>query len=177
MSTASSNPSGTITIAIEGCCHGELDKIYATIAEAESKSGKKVELLIGIIVILPSLNISYILASTIFPCRLSCLVSLVVCGDFQCVKDSMDLSCVAVPQKYRKLNTFHKYVSGEKVAPILTVFIGNCFGAMLALYLSPSPSPSLSPSPSSSSSSSFLFICFNFSLFISHLLHYERRKP
>lgn len=114
----SSNSSGTITIAIEGCCHGELDKIYATIAEAESKSGKKVELLIGIIPY-PQYHFNN-------PSLLS-LISLIVCGDFQCVKDSMDLSCVAVPQKYRKLNTFHQYVSGEKVAPILTVFIGKCF--------------------------------------------------
>ena len=39
--------SRAVTIAVEGCCHGELDKIYTTIAEAEQKSGKKVDLLLG----------------------------------------------------------------------------------------------------------------------------------
>ena len=62
----------SINVAIEGCCHGELDKIYYTIAEAERESGKKVDLLI-------------------------------VCGDFQCVTDNIDLSSLAVPHKYRRL--------------------------------------------------------------------------
>ena len=79
-----------ITIAVEGCCHGELDKIYETIID----SGVEVDL-------------------------------LVVCGDFQCVRDGLDLNCVAMPQKYRKLNTFHQYVNGEKTAPVLTIFIGG----------------------------------------------------
>ncbi|RUS79833.1 hypothetical protein EGW08_012397, partial [Elysia chlorotica] len=32
---------------------------------------------------------------------------------------------MAVPQKYQQLNTFYKYYSGEKTAPVLTVFIGG----------------------------------------------------
>ncbi|KAL8625305.1 hypothetical protein ACOMHN_030063 [Nucella lapillus] len=50
---------------------------------------------------------------------------LLICGDFQAVRNRDDLKAMAVPPKYKKLNTFHKYYSGEKVAPVLTVFIGG----------------------------------------------------
>lgn len=60
----------SITVAIEGCCHGELDKIYSTIKSYEMKNSKPVDLLL-------------------------------VCGDFQCVRDQDDLQCVAMPAKYR----------------------------------------------------------------------------
>ena len=33
-------------IAIEGCAHGELEKIYTTIQESETRGGKKVDLLL-----------------------------------------------------------------------------------------------------------------------------------
>jgi hypothetical protein len=33
-------------VAIEGCCHGELDNIYATLAHLEKVEGRKVDLLI-----------------------------------------------------------------------------------------------------------------------------------
>ena len=33
-------------IAIEGCCHGELDNIYATMQLLEQKEGTKIDLLI-----------------------------------------------------------------------------------------------------------------------------------
>ena len=32
---------------------------------------------------------------------------------------------MAVPPKYREMGTFYKYYSGEKKAPILTLFIGG----------------------------------------------------
>ncbi|XP_055870632.1 lariat debranching enzyme B-like [Biomphalaria glabrata] len=81
-------------IAVEGCCHGELDKIYETIKELEKQNGFKVDLLL-------------------------------ICGDFQSVRNFDDLQAMAVPPKYQQLNTFYKYYSGEKVAPVLTVFIGG----------------------------------------------------
>jgi len=81
-------------IAVEGCCHGELDKIYETIAHLEERDNIKVDLLI-------------------------------CCGDFQAIRNPSDLNCMAVPQKYRKMNTFYKYYSGEAVAPVLTLFIGG----------------------------------------------------
>lgn len=81
-------------IAVEGCCHGELDKIYETIAYLEQKEGIKVDLLL-------------------------------CCGDFQAVRNEGDMKCMAVPPKYRSIQTFYKYYSGEKVAPFLTIFIGG----------------------------------------------------
>ncbi|KAI9519044.1 lariat debranching enzyme [Dissostichus eleginoides] len=81
-------------IAVEGCCHGELDKIYETIAFLEKKEEVKVELLL-------------------------------CCGDFQAVRNEGDMKCMAVPAKYKTMQTFYKYYSGEKKAPILTVFIGG----------------------------------------------------
>lgn len=81
-------------IAVEGCCHGELDKIYETIGYLERKEGIKVDVLL-------------------------------CCGDFQAVRNEGDLKCMAVPLKYRHMQTFYKYYSGEKKAPVLTIFIGG----------------------------------------------------
>lgn len=64
-------------IAIEGCCHGELDAIYAHIAQLEQRNGYKVDLLL-------------------------------VCGDFQAIRNHRDLQCMAVPDKYRQLGGFYK---------------------------------------------------------------------
>ena len=82
-----------LNVAIEGCCHGELDMIYDTIRDV-GNNGVPVDLLL-------------------------------VCGDFQCVRNSTDLQSLAVPQKYRVLKNFHEYVSGKKVAPVTTIFIGG----------------------------------------------------
>ena len=81
-------------IAVEGCCHGELDKIYETLEHLEKKENVKVDLLL-------------------------------CCGDFQAVRNESDLCCMAVPPKYRHMETFYKYYSGEKKAPVLTIFIGG----------------------------------------------------
>ncbi|XP_026151031.1 lariat debranching enzyme isoform X2 [Mastacembelus armatus] len=81
-------------VAIEGCCHGELDKIYETIGYLEKKEGVKVDLLL-------------------------------CCGDFQAVRNEGDMKCMAVPAKYRMMQTFYKYYSGERKAPVLTIFIGG----------------------------------------------------
>ncbi|XP_076381044.1 lariat debranching enzyme isoform X1 [Megalopta genalis] len=50
---------------------------------------------------------------------------LICCGDFQSTRNLSDLSCMAVPDKYKSMCTFYKYYSGEKVAPVLTIFIGG----------------------------------------------------
>ena len=60
-----------LNIAVQGCCHGEIDAVYDTLRKAE-QNGFKVDLLL-------------------------------ICGDFQCVRDYDDLNCVAMPPKYRKL--------------------------------------------------------------------------
>ncbi|KAG8852053.1 hypothetical protein FRB96_008971 [Tulasnella sp. 330] len=81
-------------IAVEGCCHGELDATYKRIEELETQNGYSVELLL-------------------------------ICGDFQAVRTQADLNCMSVPAKYLQMGDFHKYYSGERVAPILTVVIGG----------------------------------------------------
>ncbi|RPD55397.1 DBR1-domain-containing protein [Lentinus tigrinus ALCF2SS1-7] len=81
-------------IAIEGCCHGELDAIYAQIAALEQQNGYKVDLLL-------------------------------ICGDFQAIRNHRDLQCMAVPDKYKQLGGFAKYYAGEARAPILTLVIGG----------------------------------------------------
>ncbi|CAI8056500.1 Lariat debranching enzyme [Geodia barretti] len=50
---------------------------------------------------------------------------LICCGDFQAVRDRTDLDSMAVPLKYREMGSFYKYYSGEKTAPVLTIFIGG----------------------------------------------------
>lgn len=81
-------------VAVEGCAHGELDKIYETIKGIESQYQFTVDLLI-------------------------------ICGDFQAVRNASDMECMAVPKKYREMKDFHKYYSGEKKAPLLTIVIGG----------------------------------------------------
>ena len=73
---------------------------------------------------------------------------LLICGDFQAralpraavvhrtaarapssrsqaVRNQADLSTMACPVKYRSMQSFYKYYSGEKVAPMLTIFVGG----------------------------------------------------
>lgn len=83
-----------LQVAVEGCCHGELDKIYETLKYIEGTDGRKIDLLI-------------------------------CCGDFQAVRNLDDLECMACPPKYRHIQTFYKYYSGEKRAPYPTLFIGG----------------------------------------------------
>ncbi|QSL65112.1 hypothetical protein MERGE_002417 [Pneumocystis wakefieldiae] len=81
-------------VAVEGCCHSELDAIYRELRRQEDKIQARVDVLL-------------------------------IAGDFQAVRNEADLACLSVPQKYRKLGDFSSYYSGEKKAPVLTVFIGG----------------------------------------------------
>lgn len=76
-----------VKIAVEGCCHGELNAIYDSVPP-------DVELLL-------------------------------ICGDFQAIRNKTDLQTMNVPDKYKKLRDFHEYYSGHKTAPVLTIFIGG----------------------------------------------------
>lgn len=78
-------------MAINGCSHGDLDKIYKTLGAIEQQEGYKIDLLL-------------------------------CCGDFQAVRNVDDLQCFACPPKYRALKDFHQYYSGQKRAPIPTLF-------------------------------------------------------
>lgn len=85
---------GPITIAVEGCCHGELDAIYESLEEVQVRTGRAVDLLL-------------------------------ICGDFQAIRNRQDFQGFAAPRKYHQMHDFHKYYSGESVAPVLTVVIGG----------------------------------------------------
>ena len=64
-------------IAVEGCCHGQLDAIYTSIAAQEEQNNYKVSLLL-------------------------------ICGDFQAIRNEGDLACMSVPDKYKELGEFWK---------------------------------------------------------------------
>ncbi|KAL8989996.1 MAG: hypothetical protein Q9177_001236, partial [Variospora cf. flavescens] len=82
-------------IAIEGCGHGTLHAIYASITKTCQVQGwDGVDLLI-------------------------------IGGDFQAVRNSYDLNAMSVPAKYREIGDFHEYYSGTRVAPYLTLFVGG----------------------------------------------------
>ncbi|KAI9313961.1 lariat debranching enzyme, C-terminal domain-containing protein [Dichotomocladium elegans] len=97
---------GSHKIAIEGCCHGELTKIYKALQERENQTNEKIDLLL-------------------------------ICGDFQAIRNPADLMTMSVPEKYRRLGDFPQYYSGEKKAPYLTIFVGGnheASGYMWELY-------------------------------------------
>ncbi|KFD71443.1 hypothetical protein M514_10581, partial [Trichuris suis] len=50
---------------------------------------------------------------------------LICCGDFQSVRDEQDLVSMAVPAKFRRMNAFRKYYTGEAKASVLTLFVGG----------------------------------------------------
>ncbi|PVV01536.1 hypothetical protein BB560_004039 [Smittium megazygosporum] len=84
----------SLRVAIEGCCHGELDRIYNALLTREETEKKKIDLLL-------------------------------ICGDFQAMRNPSDLLFMCCPDKYKRLGGFYRYYSGEKVAPIPTIFIGG----------------------------------------------------
>lgn len=86
---------GGIRLAIEGCGHGTLHAIYASIEESCKQKGW------------PGVDL------------------LIIGGDFQAVRNAYDLHCVSMPAKYREMYDFHEYYSGLRTAPCLTVFVGG----------------------------------------------------
>ncbi|KAI8820985.1 lariat debranching enzyme, C-terminal domain-containing protein [Fimicolochytrium jonesii] len=81
-------------IAIEGCCHGELDRIYASLKYLQRTENITIDLLL-------------------------------ICGDFQSIRNQGDLGSLACPDRYRTIGNFSEYYAGKKKAPIPTVFIGG----------------------------------------------------
>ena len=85
-----------LKIAVEGCGHGTLHAIYASIEESSRKKGWENG---------PDL--------------------VIIGGDFQAVRNADDLSAMSVPAKYREIGDFWEYYAGKRTAPYLTVFIGG----------------------------------------------------
>lgn len=50
---------------------------------------------------------------------------LLICGDFQAIRNTTDLQTLNVPAKYRQPGDFPDYYSGVRKAPVLTIFIGG----------------------------------------------------
>ncbi|KAF4123861.1 lariat debranching enzyme [Geosmithia morbida] len=93
-----------VRIAVEGCGHGTLDAIYASVAKScEVRGWDGVDLLI-------------------------------IGGDFQAVRNAPDLSVMACPVKYRHLGDFPKYYAGSAKAPYLTIFIAGNHEASAHLW-------------------------------------------
>lgn len=99
-----STPPARVRIAVWGCGHGELDRVYASCAAAEAAAGDGVPISL-----------------------------LLCCGDFQCARTVEDLDSMECPPKYKAMHTFYKYYSGERRAPIPTLFIGGNHEAMAHL--------------------------------------------
>lgn len=50
---------------------------------------------------------------------------IIMCGDFQAVRDTADLDSMSVPPRYRMMGDFPDYFSGKKRAPALTLVVGG----------------------------------------------------
>ncbi|KIW82152.1 hypothetical protein Z517_05179 [Fonsecaea pedrosoi CBS 271.37] len=95
MSVAEEEKKSGVRVAVEGCGHGTLHAIYASVEEScRVKGWDGVDLLI-------------------------------IGGDFQAVRNQHDLNVTAMPVKYRRMADFHEYYSGTRTAPYLTIFIGG----------------------------------------------------
>ncbi|PGG96530.1 hypothetical protein AJ79_09548 [Helicocarpus griseus UAMH5409] len=84
-----------LRVALEGCAHGKLHDIYSSVSKAAELKGWD-----GVDL-------------------------LIIGGDFQAVRNSYDLACMQVPQKYKQIGDYHEYYSGARVAPYLTIFVGG----------------------------------------------------
>lgn len=59
---------------------------------------------------------------------------LLLCGDFQAIRNEHDFPSMAVPAKYRQLGDFWEYYAGLRVAPVLTVVIGGNHECMAYMW-------------------------------------------
>ncbi|RMZ76874.1 hypothetical protein DV738_g4671, partial [Chaetothyriales sp. CBS 135597] len=94
-SNNANGPSHQLRVAVEGCGHGTLDQIYTSIEKSCQEKGWD-----GVDVV-------------------------IIGGDFQAVRNAYDLNVTAMPQHYRRMADFHKYYSGQRQAPYLTLFVGG----------------------------------------------------
>ncbi|XP_044724497.1 lariat debranching enzyme [Hirsutella rhossiliensis] len=84
-----------VRVAVEGCGHGTLNAIYASVNEScKARGWDGVDLVI-------------------------------IGGDFQSVRNAADLAVMSVPVKFRQLGDFPDFYSGARTAPYLTVFIAG----------------------------------------------------
>ncbi|KAJ5672001.1 DBR1-domain-containing protein [Penicillium longicatenatum] len=87
--------SSPIRIASVGCGHGALNEIYHNLSVEMAKRSWD---------------------------SVDCVI---IGGDFQSLRNSNDATCISVPPKYKSMGDFHEYYSGQRVAPVLTIFCGG----------------------------------------------------
>ncbi|KAJ5256890.1 Lariat debranching enzyme [Penicillium angulare] len=94
-----------LRIACVGCGHGALNEIYERVeVQRAQKNWEAVD-------------------------------CVIIGGDFQVVpstptvdlslRNANDATCISVPSKYKTIGDFHEYYSGQRVAPVLTIFCGG----------------------------------------------------
>ncbi|MES1921057.1 lariat debranching enzyme, partial [Bonamia ostreae] len=59
---------------------------------------------------------------------------LLICGDFQAIRNKEELRTMACPEKYRNMESYYKYYNGEKKAPVMTIVIGGNHESSLHFY-------------------------------------------
>ena len=120
---SSPNPtSPSVRIAVEGCCHGELEAIYNRLQRHEQQAQAKQQ----------QQQETENDNQNSKPYRPIDL--LICCGDFQSLRNLADFHSLAVPPKYRAMGSFYKYYSGELTAPYLTIFVGGNHEASQPLH-------------------------------------------
>lgn len=104
-------------IAVEGCMHGDLDNVYATLLHLQQSENTQIDLLLccGDFQVLIYVCV----------CVLCVLLDVLLIYSLQAVRNENDLESLNVPAKFKAMNSFWKYYSGQKVAPIPTIFIGG----------------------------------------------------
>ncbi len=127
-------------IAVEGCCHGDLDKIYATLLHATEQKELNDQKELAIKSMLEESETSASSSSSddflnaINDYKKPSIDLLMVCGDFESIRHADDLNSMSVPDKYKEWKDFYKYFAPSplkkeeeetKVAPIPTLFIGG----------------------------------------------------
>ncbi len=50
---------------------------------------------------------------------------LIICGDFQSIRNEFDLDQMAVPLKFKRIGDFEEYYAGRRKVPVKTLFIGG----------------------------------------------------
>ena len=98
----------TTTIAIEGCCHGDLDRIYEVLAHVESHDRVRADFMIccgDFQAIRTTYGTPYSVQAHIFRRE--------------------ELETLACPPVYRHMKDFHTYWREEKIPRCLTMFVGG----------------------------------------------------
>lgn len=113
--------------------HGDLDNVYSTLLYLEKVENTKIDLLIccGDFQVRSYDAITYFVGDSrvakyfIVLLFIKYWLSGATFEVYKAVRNEKDLESLNVPRKYRSMNSFWKYYSGQEVAPFPTIFIGG----------------------------------------------------